>query len=234
MPPARVCSHRQRHGLRCGASRSPQRGVTGRAPPSGLARGLKINACECPAEAEAGCTIGGNASACKHCFAADTCFLRPAVGTLILQTQRGSGAAPQPLREPGRALARPRPNQGHRQRAVALGRLGDTRYRWLSPGPLPASVARHRAASLPRPRISWGSPHRAGLGAPCCEAAPAASWLSPALAALPVPCLNAAPEPREALSRAELSLGWGSCCPAPPPQPRAAPRRYATTPSASS
>lgn len=161
VPPARVCSHRQRHGLWCGASRSPQRGVTGRAPLSGLARGLKINACECPVEAEAACTIGGNASACKHCFAADTCFLRPAVGTLILQTQRGSGAAPQPPREPGRALASPQPNQGHRQRAVALGRLGDTRHRWLSPGPLPASVATHRAASLPQPRGSRGSPHGA-------------------------------------------------------------------------
>lgn len=161
VPPARVCSHRQRHGLWCGASRSPQRGVTGRAPLLGLARGLKINACECPVEAEAACTIGGNASACKHCFAADTCFLRPAVGTLILQTQRGSGAAPQPPREPGRALASPQPNQGHRQRVVALGRLGDTRHRWLSPGPLPASVARHCAASLPQPRGSRGSPHGA-------------------------------------------------------------------------
>lgn len=62
----------------------------------GLARGLKINACECPAEAEAGRTIGGNASARKHCFAADTCFLRPAMGTLISQTQKGSGVALQP------------------------------------------------------------------------------------------------------------------------------------------
>lgn len=125
----------------------------------------------------------------------------------------------------GRGLARPQPNQGHQQCVVALGRLGDTRHRWLSPGPLPAPVARHRAAFLLQPRGSRGSPRSAaelgrGLGAADPRARQHQQPRGCSLLSLlsPSPTLTL-PLSQEALSRAEHSLGWGSCCPAPRPSP---------------
>lgn len=130
----------------------------------------------------------------------------------------GPTASPGARQGPGEPSAQPRA-------PAACGGSGEARGHeaQVAVPRSPPCLCGHAPCSLPAtaPWLS-GVPtrcSRAGLGAPCCEAAPAASWPSPALPALPVPCLNAAPEPREALSTAELSLGWGSCCPAPRPSP---------------
>lgn len=130
----------------------------------GLAGGLKITLCECPAGLGPQPRPVHNRrkhAGIEHCFAADARFLCPAVGTLLSPAQRGCGAGARPPWHPARC--------------------GWHGHRWLSPGSPSLCPG---MCSLP------GVPAQCGrVGRGLCGVEPPASWTYPAHAAFPVPAL---------------------------------------------